>query len=117
LDRKLVERIDKMLAEDVPKLMSMIPHEEQTYMEQKLQSGGGVTSKVNTVFSDQDETPFGIGSIDGINAGVGEYDWIVTRSRHEYDQVFSQLSPQNGKISGASARQEMIKSKLVGLNQ
>ena len=95
--------------------MSMIPREEQAYMESQAQSGSaGVTSKAANVFNDEDQTPFGIGSVEGINAGIGEHDWIVSRSKHEYDQIFTQLSPQNGKISGASARQEMIKSKLVG---
>lgn len=104
-----------MLSEDVPRLMTMIPREEQVYMEQQSHTGVvGITSKAATIFTDQEETPFGIGNVEGINAGVGEYDWIVARSKHEYDQVFAQLSPQNGKISGASAKQEMIKSKLVG---
>lgn len=104
-----------MLSEDVPKLMSMIPREEQAYMESQAHSAGpGVTSKAANIFNDEEQTPFGIGNVEGINAGLGEHDWIVSRSKHEYDQVFAQLSPQNGKISGASARQEMIKSKLVG---
>ena len=104
-----------MLAEDVPKLMGMIPQEEHAYMQSHSNHGSGVTSQASTIFGDQDETPFAIGGVEGINAGVGEHDWIVTRSRHEYDQVFSQLMPQNGKISGATAKQAMIKSKLVGL--
>ena len=103
-----------MLAEDVPKLMGMIPQEEHAYMQSHSNHGSGMTSQASTIFGDQDETPFAIGGVEGINAGVGEQDWIVTRSRHEYDQVFAQLMPQNGKISGATAKQAMIKSKLVG---
>ncbi|CAF4692948.1 unnamed protein product, partial [Rotaria magnacalcarata] len=61
----------------------------------------------------QQSTPFELGGVEGINAGLGETDWIVTRSRHEYDEVFTQLSPQNGKVTGAAAKQEMVKSKLV----
>ena len=30
LDRKLIERVDKMLAEDIAKLMTMVPLEETT---------------------------------------------------------------------------------------
>jgi len=111
LDKKLLDRVDKMLAEDVPKLMSMIPQEEHAYLQ--LQAGNNITSQGNTIFTDQQATPFELGGVEGINAGLGESDWIVTRSRHEYDQVFTQLSPQNGKISGAAAKQEMVKSKLV----
>ncbi|CAF1284342.1 unnamed protein product [Rotaria magnacalcarata] len=112
LDRRLIERIDKMLSEDVPRLMSMIPQEEHAYLQLNSQSESGNAPSGNTIFSDQQETPFSIGGIEGINAGIGEHEWIVERSKHEYDQVFVQLSPQNGKITGASAKQEMIKSKL-----
>jgi len=105
-----------MLMEDVPRLMGMVPQEEQNYINLNSQTSiSGNTSQGNTIFSDQQETPFEIGGVEGINAGLGEQDWIVERSRHEYDQVFVQLSPQNGKISGAAARQEMIKSKLVNV--
>lgn len=112
LDKKLLEKVDKMLAEDVPKLMSMIPREEHAYLQLQSQNNANASSPSTTIFTDQQSTPFELGGVEGINAGVGESDWIVTRSRHEYDQIFNQLSPQNGKISGAAAKQEMIKSKL-----
>ncbi|CAF0914027.1 unnamed protein product [Adineta steineri] len=111
LDKKLLERVDKMLAEDVPKLMNMIPQEEHAYLQLQTQTAN-TTTQGNTIFTDQQATPFEMGGVEGINEGFGENDWIVTRSRHEYDQIFTQLSPQNGKISGAAAKQEMIKSKL-----
>jgi hypothetical protein len=116
LEKKLLDRVDKMLAEDVPKLMSMIPQEEHAYLQLQTQSANGGISPSNTVFNDQLSTPFELGGVEGINAGLGESDWIVTRSRHEYDQVFTQLLPQNGKISGAAAKQEMVKSKLVSFS-
>ncbi|CAF1184814.1 unnamed protein product [Rotaria sp. Silwood1] len=112
LDKKLLDRVDKMLAEDVPKLMSMIPQEEHAYLQLKTETGRTTPLQTNTIFTDQQATPFELGGVEGINEGVGETEWIVTRSRHEYDEIFSQLSPQNGKISGATAKQEMIKSKL-----
>ncbi len=103
-----------MLSEDVPKLMSMIPQEEHAYLQLNSQTNeNGGPMQGNTIFGDQNNTPFEIGGVEGMNAGLGEQEWIVERSRHEYDQVFAQLSPQNGKISGAAAKQEMIKSKLV----
>lgn len=105
-----------MLSEDVPKLMSMIPQEEHTFLQLQSQNNANPGAHSTTIFTDQQATPFELGGVEGINAGVGETEWIVTRSRHEYDQVFNQLSPQNGKISGAAAKQEMIKSKLVERN-
>ena len=102
-----------MLSDDVPRLMSMIPREQQAYVNLNSYLANEKGSSGNTIFHDQQETPFTIDGAEGINAGAGEYDWIVERSKHEYDQIFAQLSPQNGKISGASAKQEMVKSKLV----
>lgn len=104
----MIERVERMLSEDVPKLMCMIPQEEQNSLLLSSQAPGG-----NNFFSDQSQTPFEIGGVEGINAGQGEHQWIVEKFRQEYDEVFAQLSPQNGKISGAAAKQEMVKSKLV----
>lgn len=100
-----------MLMEDVPKLMGMIPQEEHAYMSLNSQT----SNQGNTIFNDESATPFEIGGVEGINAGAGDQEWIVERSRHEYDQVFAQLSPQKGKITGAAAKLEMVKSKLVNL--
>ena len=118
MDKKLLERVDKMLSEDVPKLMNMIPQEEHAYLQLQAQTAAtNSTGHMNTIFNDQQATPFEMGGVEGINAGMGETEWIVTRSRHEYDQLFDQLSPQNGKVSGAAAKQEMVKSKLVSDRQ
>lgn len=110
LDKKLIDTVDRMLSEDVPKLMNMIPQEEF----QTQTSGTNVsTTKLNWALNDQEETPFTIGGVEGMNAGIGETDWVVTRHRVEYDRIFNEIAPQTGKVSGAAAKQEMIKSKLV----
>jgi hypothetical protein len=50
----------------------------------------------------------------GINAGVneGEGVWIVNKTRKEADETFTTLNPVGGKITGSSAKLELIKSKL-----
>lgn len=48
----------------------------------------------------------------GIDAGNGDPVWVVSKDKAKYDQVFEKLDPLDGKISGAAARKEMIKSKL-----
>ena len=67
-DKSVIERIDKMLSEDFPRLMKMIPAEDST----KSQKGtgfikGGIFDKVLM--------PDG----KGVNAGIGEKIWIVSR--------------------------------------
>lgn len=48
----------------------------------------------------------------GIDEGQGEPDWIVNKERHKYDSIFSSLNPVDGKVTGANAKAEMVKSKL-----
>ena len=105
LDKKLIDKVENMLSTDITQLMQMLPKEEyKNTLEHTAQAKGGA-------FTDE-SGPFGIGQVEGINAGVGEADWIVDRERSEYDKSFNALNPSGGKISGAAAKQELIKSKL-----
>ena len=97
LDKKLIDKEENMLAVDITQLVQMLLKEDYTNtMEQTTNVKGGA-------FNDE-SGPFGIGQVEGINAGVGESDWIVDRERSEYDKSFSTLNPTNGKISGSSTR-------------
>lgn len=104
LKPKLLETVDRMLAEDIAQLMAMIPHEQTEQKDDAVVKGGA--------FEALEQSPFGFGRGEGIDAGSLEPDWIVSKERFKYDEVFSALSPVDGKISGASAKQEMVKSKL-----
>ena len=44
--------------------------------------------------------------------GIGEREWIVSKDQDKYDDIFSRLNPIDNKITGATARREMMKSKL-----
>ncbi|KMQ87085.1 eh domain-containing protein 1 [Lasius niger] len=103
---KLLEVVDKMLAEDIAKLMAMIPHEEVTTVSEPLIKGGAFEGVEDQV------SPFGYKRGEGIDAGAGEPEWIVNKERYKYDSMFESLGPQDGKITGAAAKSEMVKSKL-----
>merc|ERR1712223_1436544 len=108
LDMKLLQKVDKMLAEDISKLMLMIPQEELTARKEgtdRIEGGAfdGVMDKA---------TPFQFRGGEGVNAGVGEVEWVVQKDRYKYDEMFDKLGPIDGKIGGAADKQEMIKSKL-----
>ena len=103
LDKKLIERAENMLATDITQLMQMLPKEDYKLSQEGPVRGGAF---------DDESGPFGIGKAEGINAGVNEGDWIVERTRKEADDAFFNLNPVNGKITGASAKNELIKSKL-----
>jgi len=108
LDRKLLERVDKMLAEDIAKLMAMVPLEEQLSKNEgsdKIE-GGAFDGVMDAA------TPFMYKGGEGINAGVGEVEWVIAKDRYKYDSIFDTLNPIDGKVTGSSAKGEMVKSKL-----
>ena len=94
---KLLEAVDRMLADDIAKLMNMIPHEESFKKNGPVVKGGAFESH-------NDDSPFAVGSGEGVDAGRGEDDWVVTKDRYKYDEVFQSLSPINGKITGAASK-------------
>jgi hypothetical protein len=106
LKKNLVDNVDKMLADDISRLMSMIPHEQ--IIEQKEETSvvkGGA-------FDGPDLTPFGFGRGEGIDAGAFDSEWVVEKDKEKYNELFKSLNPSDGKITGAAAKAEMVKSKL-----
>ncbi|CAI6365701.1 unnamed protein product [Macrosiphum euphorbiae] len=114
----LLEEVDKMLANDIAKLMAMIPLQdkynrkmnngdaEQQEQQQAVVKGGAFVSVQDTA------SPFGYKRGEGIDAGKGETGWVVAKERQKYDAVFNTLEKSDGKLSGAVAKAEMVKSKL-----
>uniref|UniRef100_G3N8N6 EH-domain containing 4 n=2 Tax=Gasterosteus aculeatus TaxID=69293 RepID=G3N8N6_GASAC len=66
----------------------------------------------NTAFDGSQDGPFGRGYGEGISAGADAEDWIVSREKHRYDEIFYMLTPVNGKITGVNAKKEMMNSRL-----
>ena len=48
-DRKLLERVDKMLAEDIAKLMAMVPLEEAQTKSEGTDRSGNILPPLNSV--------------------------------------------------------------------
>jgi len=108
LDQKLLDRVDKMLADDIAKLMAMVPLEEAVSKnngDDRIE-GGAFDNVMNS------KTPFMYKGGEGINAGIGEVEWVIAKDRYKYDAIFDALNPIDGKVSGSAAKGEMIKSKL-----
>ena len=105
LRTKLIESLDRMLANDIPRLMGMIPLETETDRDASVKGGAfSVTHSTNN--------PFAAGACQGALLGAGSDGWIVEEYKEEYDKIFKSLGPKNGKVSGALAKREMVKSKL-----
>lgn len=92
-----------MLANDIARLMAMVRQEEAAMPSQTVK--GGAFEGVMT-------GPFGHGYGEGASEGIDELEWVVGRDKPTYDEIFYTLSPINGKVSGAAAKKEMLKSKL-----
>ncbi|XP_035277988.1 EH domain-containing protein 4 isoform X2 [Anguilla anguilla] len=103
LKTKLIESVDKMLANKIAGLMSMIREEESRQPPQQV-SGGA--------FEGSQDGPFGHGYEEGVRAGADAEDWIVCRDKPKYDEIFYTLMPVNGRVSGANAKKEMMNSRL-----
>ncbi|MBN3293207.1 EHD4 protein, partial [Polypterus senegalus] len=100
---KLIDSVDKMLAENIAGLMMQIRKEESNMPSQSVQGGA---------FDGVNDSPFGHGYGEGAGEGVDNEEWIVARDKPKYDEVFYSLSPMNGRITGANAKKEMLNSKL-----
>lgn len=105
LKPKLLETVEKMLAEDIARLMAQIPQEQRDQPREEREVKGGA-------FDGVQQSPFTYGRGEGIDAGSMDTEWIVGRERYKYDDIFQSLNPVDGKITGASAKAEMVKSKL-----
>ncbi len=98
-----MEAVEDMLANDIAKLMTLVRQEEAAMPSQAVQ-GGAFDGTMNG--------PFGHGYGEGASEGIDELEWIVAKDKPTYDEIFYTLSPVNGKVSGAMAKKEMVKSKL-----
>ncbi|KAG9352012.1 hypothetical protein AGOR_G00029180 [Albula goreensis] len=100
---KLMEAVEDMLANDIAKLMTLVRQEEASLPTNSVKGGA---------FEGAMTGPFGHGYGEGAGEGIDELEWVVGRDKPTYDEIFYTLSPVNGKVSGAMAKKEMVKSKL-----
>ncbi|KAI3364412.1 hypothetical protein L3Q82_011199, partial [Scortum barcoo] len=105
LKPKLLEAVDDMLANDIAGLMVLV-RQEETQRPNPVVKGGAFA------FDGTLDGPFGHGYGEGAGEGIDEAEWVVARDKPAYDEIFYTLSPVNGKVTGANAKKEMVKSKL-----
>ncbi|KAF7251862.1 EH domain-containing protein 4, partial [Varanus komodoensis] len=103
LKPKMIEAVDNMLAHKVAFLMTLVTQEERSMPPQKVQGGA---------FEGTTAGPFDHGYGEGVKEGADEEEWVVSKDKPVYDEIFYTLSPVNGRISGANAKKEMLNSKL-----
>ncbi|KAJ6666851.1 hypothetical protein lerEdw1_018853 [Lerista edwardsae] len=100
---KLLDAVEDMLANDIAQLMVLVRQEESQRPVQMVKGGA---------FEGTLHGPFGHGYGEGAGEGIDDAEWVVARDKPMYDEIFYTLSPVDGKITGASAKKEMVRSKL-----
>lgn len=99
---KLIAQVNHMLDVDISELMGIVPPSDTDPVIR-----GGAFDDVKDQVS-----PFGFEKCEGIDLGHGEPGWIVTKERSKWDAIFQSLGPHKGKITGSTAKKEMVKSRL-----
>lgn len=104
LREKLILTVDEMLDKDIAELVSLVPQDSDAI---EAPITGGAFDDVKDQIS-----PFGYQKCEGIDLGAGEPEWIVSKERSKWDAIFDQLGPVKGKLTGSTAKKEMVKSRL-----
>lgn len=115
LKPRLLEAVDRMLAEDIARLMAVIPQESVIKASSEANGGaikGGAFEGVQDKVS-----PFGYLKGEGIDAGAGEPEWIVGKDRYKSDSIFDSLNPIDGKVTGAGMCSIALKSLSLWLRK
>jgi len=85
--------------------MAQIPKEEEVKSDIPVAIKGGA-------FEGVQQSPFAPGQGEGVDKGREDSEWIVSKERYKWDENFHTLNPVDGKITGATAKSHMVRSKL-----
>ncbi|XP_064157162.1 EH domain-containing protein 2b isoform X2 [Anguilla rostrata] len=109
----LMAALDELLTSDIAKLMPLLKQEEMEAGVQPGVQGGAFLGTRAGPFLEGD--PFAQAEENGEEGGGGEdddEDWVVTKDKPKYDEIFYNLSPNEGKLSGTKAKGWMVSTKL-----
>jgi len=113
LKPKDIETVDSMMADDIARLMAMIPTEADQQKNDDSVKGGVFGGDESREFN-----PFEKGVAEGFNKHKHNNGWAPThdRSYGDWKRMHAELLEQNnisdGKIPGPTAKDALIKSKL-----
>ncbi|XP_043094669.1 EH domain-containing protein 2 [Puntigrus tetrazona] len=110
LKPKLLEGLDELLNSDIAKLMPLLRQEEEEAAGQLLVQGGP--------FLGSQRGPFIVGNpfkhyrSNGESGHVSDEEWVVSKDKSKYDEIFYNLSPHEGKLSGSKVKGWMMSTHL-----
>lgn len=107
LKPNLMASLDELLSSDIAKLMPLLRQEELEAGDQPGVQGGAFLGTRAGPFSEGD--PF----VEENGEGCEEEEyWVVTKDKPKYDEIFYNLAPNEGKLSGTKAKDWMVSSRL-----
>ena len=76
-----------MLSEDIPRIMQMIPQQEAQQRHQDIDKvkGGAFDGVMNKA------TPFMFQGSEGVNAGIGEVEWVVAKDQVTTYMIYKKI--------------------------
>ncbi|KAK7883036.1 hypothetical protein WMY93_029210 [Mugilogobius chulae] len=107
LKPSLMAALDELLSCDIAKLMPLLRQEELEAGDQPGVQGGAFLGTRAGPFTEGD--PFA--EVNG-DAPEEEDSWVVTKDKPKYDEIFYNLAPDEGKLSGPKAKDWMVSSRL-----
>ncbi|KAM9270873.1 EH domain-containing protein 2 [Cariama cristata] len=105
LKPRMLEALDELLTTDIAALMPLLRQEELEAPEGGGVQGGAFDGTRQGPFSGAEEEEEG-------GSGEEEEEWVVTKDKAKYDEIFYGLAPLGGKLSGRRARGWMVTSNL-----
>ncbi|XP_053474348.1 EH domain-containing protein 2 [Ictalurus furcatus] len=110
LKSKLIVGLDELLTTDIAKLMPLLRQEELVAAEQPgVQGGPLLVTKRGPFF---EGNPFYYSGPNGECEELTGEAWVVSKDKPKYDEIFYNLSPQDGKLSGIKAKDWMTSTRL-----
>jgi len=102
VDKKKMEALDETLAQDIPRLLTLVPEETSQLNESESLVGRALAS------------PFAVMKVGGqTETSVYQSQWLVAPNPEEYRAEFVALGPNAaGKLTGQKAKAKMVESKL-----
>ncbi|XP_030648822.1 EH domain-containing protein 2 [Chanos chanos] len=111
LKPKLMATLDELLSTDIAMLMPLLRQEELEAADQPGVQGGAFLGTGRGPFFEGN--PFlQIGPDEENGDFPDEEDWVVKKDKAKYDEIFYNLSPNEGKLSGTKAKDWMVSTRL-----
>ncbi|KAI5608404.1 EH domain-containing protein 2-like [Silurus asotus] len=111
LKPKFIAGLEELLTNDIAKLMPLLHQEELAAAEQPGVQGGPLVGVKRGPFFEGNPFYYS-GPNKECEENLTKEAWVVYKEKPKYDEIFYNLSPQDGKLSGMKVKDWMISTQL-----